>query len=259
VSESSLSVKYDDLLLEVGKFLGYGVVPSKWSSEQSVEVDMYVQAGVRQFYYPPAIPGIPAGYEWSFIRPHASMELDEDNAVVALPDDFGRICGSLHYSPTVHCQPVEIVSESRLQSLSQRSSSSSRPQVAAVRRIESDGTDGQRFEIVFWPTPGEDYTLAYRYEAYAGKLSSDHPYPLGGMRFSGLIIESCLSVAEQRANDEKGLHWDQFAAQLVGAIEQDRKSGARVFGFMGEPSEFATGRRRGCQTEYPVTYKGATW
>jgi hypothetical protein len=37
---------------------------------------------------------------------------------------------------------------------------------------------GQRLEIVFWPTPNAAFTLAYRYEAFSGKLTDENPYQL---------------------------------------------------------------------------------
>lgn len=260
MSESTLSISYADLLAEVGGFLGYGVDSTAWSAVKLAEVDRYIQSGIRQFYYPPAIAGIPAGYEWSFLNPAAEIVTTEDVESQVLPDDFSRITGQLHFAASLNQAPVIIVSEGQMLALQGRVTSTDKPKCAAVRAQESDGTTGQRLEIVWWPTPNDAYTLTYRYEAYSGKLTAAKPYPLGGMKHSELIIESCLAVAEQRANDERGAHTDRFAEMLVAGIQLDKKAGARFFGQMGENYESASGQvRRNFGTTYPVTYKGETW
>ena len=49
MAESTLSISYADLMIEVGVFLGYKSDTSDWSTDQLAEVDRYIQAGVRQF------------------------------------------------------------------------------------------------------------------------------------------------------------------------------------------------------------------
>lgn len=332
MSESTLSIDYDDLEIELGRFLGYpDVDPANWSAAQIAEVERYIQAGYRQFLYPPAVEGVEAGYPWSFLTPTTTIETEsayttgslavvnngtatctltggvwptwaathgtltigstvytissrdgdtvltvvgvdvtaaEDGWSLAhagyqdLPDDLGRIVGDLHFEADVYWRPITQVSEHQIQALLQRDDSTNRPVHAAVRYKASDSTGGQRREIVWWPKPDDDYTLTYRYEAFQAKLvKTTAPYPLGGMKYSELVVESCLAIAEQRANDEKGIHSDAFVRLLAAAIEQDRQSGPRYFGALGEgESDEADARRRRLQgSSYDITYKGATW
>ncbi len=259
MAESSLSITYQDLLTEVGRFLGYGHDQFKWTPSQQDEVDRYVQAGVRQFYYPPAVQGLEPGHEWSFLNPTAEITTEEGEGSQDLPDDFSRILGNLHYDAEIHAVPVVIVSQGRIMALLQQNKDRSRPRCAAVRSKDSNGSDGQRQEIVWWPIPAAALTLSYRYEAYSGKLTETKPYPLGGMKHSGLIIESCLAIAEQYANDERGAHSERFTAQLVASVAQDRKTGARYFGAMGETIEVGIAPRRPVGSSYPISYKGEEW
>lgn len=260
MSESTLSLKYSDLLSEVGAFLGYGVDPSAWSAEKLAEVDRYVQAGVRQFYYPPAVQGVEAAYEWSFLNPTTTIVTADADSEQDLPDALGRILGDLYFAPSVHSSSIVVVSEARMLSLRQSSADKGRPCFAAVRAKAGTAlTSGQRNEIMWWPTPNAAYTLTYRYEAYSGKLTSLLPYPLGGMRYAELITESCLSVAEQRGNDERGLHYERFVSLLASGIAMDRKAGARHFGHMGGEVDESVAPRRHSQASYDVTYKGSTW
>jgi hypothetical protein len=177
-----------------------------------------------------------------------------------LPDDVGRVMGDFFYEPDVYNRSIVLVSEARLQSYLQQSADTDKPQYAAVR-YKSDSptaTVGQRMEVLWWPIPSSAYTLTYRYEAYTGELSNDVKYPLGGMRYSELVLESCLAIAEQRENDERGIHWDSFLRLLRAGIEYDRKQGARYFGHMGSEYD-STLTREQCQSSYDITYKGETW
>jgi hypothetical protein len=291
-------------------------------------VDRYIQAGIRQFYYPPAVEGVDSGYEWSFLNPvttletesayttgslvvasgictltggiwptwaqtHGTLTIDEteysitsrdsnvqltvvgDDVTAAadgwslghagyqdMPDDFGRVIGDLHFEASVYAQSITVVSEHRILTLLQRDTTTNRPRHAALRFKAAAGTVGQRQEIVFWPKPNDDYTLTYRYEAFVGKLvPATTQYPLGGMKYSEVIVESCLAVAEQRANDERGIHWEAFTRLLKTAVQQDRKAGARYFGAMsqGETVQADARCRRLQGSSYDITYKSETW
>jgi len=98
-----------------------------------------------------------------------------------------------------------------------------------------------------------------RLPAVWGELSAGliiSPYLLGGMKYAELLTESCLAVAEQRANDEAGGHTAAFYRLLGDGIARDRKQGASYFGPMTvtavQPSRFSA-------VNYPVTYKEETW
>lgn len=231
----TLQVSYDDLCETVARFLGYD--PDNLTDAQDAEVDTYVQAGVRSFYFPPAVNGAEAGYEWSFMRPATTLTTVADVSIAVLPTDLARVVGDFHFASTVYEPSAVQVSEHRVLSLLQREPGTGAPRCFAVRFKQSYGTHGQVQEVVFWPAPDAAYVLTYRYEAYNGKLSDLNPCPLGGARFSELITESCLAIAEQRANDERGLHTERFMQLLVSGVEMDRRNSARYYGNMGGVSE----------------------
>ncbi len=260
MAESGLSITYSDLLGEVAAFLGYGSDSDEWTAGQKNELDRYVQAGVRRFYYPPAVEGVEAGYEWSFLSPVSSLDTTADDAAQDLPGSLGRVLGCFHYDEDEHRVSIVQVSEARYQALFSRSEDTGPPQVARVRHKEQVVGQGQRLEVAWWPVPDAAYTLSYRYEAYSGKLSAEDPHPLGGMRHAELLVQSCLAVAEQRANDERGLHTGEFEHMLRSAVQQDRRLGARYYGRMGEPGHHTTVPRHGdTGTSYDITYNGSTY
>ena len=114
-----------------------------------------------------------------------------------------------------------------------RSSQTGRPRFAAVESVNEFGERGQRKSLILFPTPDREYSLAFKGDADTGKIDAEqHTMPLGGAMFAELIMESCLAVAEQKANDEIGLHTQNFNSLLVSTIQRDRKSGAQNFGRM---------------------------
>jgi len=175
----------------------------------------------------------------------------------SLPDDFGRLIGELHFKPDDQYAAVKVCSVADMLEMRAIEDRTGAPAFAAVRPKAWDRTTGQRWEILFWPRPDTSYTLYCEYEAYSGALSDSYPYPLGGMELAELYIESCLAVAEQRFNDEVGLHTQAYQAFLTDAVTRDRKRSARYYGRMGQPKTHRERRARGdTGGTYPITYSG---
>jgi len=230
MSESTLSISYPDLMKAVRIYLGY----DPESSEDDAKVDSFVQSGVRNFYYPHAVDGVDAFFEWSFLKPRTTILTVADQEDYDLPDDCARVLDRLFFDSDYHYSPVPIVSVAEILDCRQSTETTGTPQLAAVQSKTSTGSDGQRLEILFWPMPTGGTTLHYRYEAYQGKITTALPYPLGGMKYSELVKKSCLAVAEQEANDEIGIHSQQFERALVAATKRDALSEAHSFGQMGD-------------------------
>jgi len=326
MAESTLSITFDLLAIEVAVFLGYSVTPDDWTVAELAEIDRYIQAGIRQFYYPPAADGIEAGYKWSFLSPvttidtiptyatgslavvdgtctiatgvwpswaatHGTLTIgatvysitsrdgDADLTVVGddataaeggwslkhaayqdLPDGLGRVIGDFFFAPAVYHPSVIQTSEARVLAALSRDTDVSYPVMCTVRHKAQVIPAGQRLEVVWWPIPDAAYTMKYTYEAYTGKLTADtNPYPLGGMKYAELVTESCLAIAEQRANDERGSHTEAFFRLLKSGIAADRKQGATYYGPMSTGESEVSSLRDGTYRNGDVTYKGVTW
>jgi hypothetical protein len=257
MSESGLSIGFEDLVGEVGSFLGFGrKTYTSYSTSRKVLINSIVQSGVRQVYYPPAVIAETTGYEWSWLRPVSTIDIESGTSDYDLPDNFGRLIGTLHYPSAEYREDIVVVSVSKLLQMRAASDLTGAPAYAAIRYKESDRTDGQRQEILFFPEPDDDWTLSYEYESYSGVISDTYPYPLGGMQLAELYIESCLSVAENRVNEEPGTHTQKFKELLVDAIKRDGKRGARIYGNMGD-AELEQGRfYRGITGTTVITYNG---
>ncbi|MDO8302148.1 MAG: hypothetical protein Q7T18_02805 [Sedimentisphaerales bacterium] len=254
--EPTLSISYTELLSEVGRYLGYGRDTAQWSEEERTDVDSVINSGLRQFYVPPPISENDKSHSWSFLKPIDAVTTIAGQSIYDMPDDFGGIEGDLTYEAGSGRQFVRVAGEGLVRNLQSSNSHNGAPSVAAIRPKVSDGTTGQRFEIVFWKTPDSVYVLSYRKLILMSKLSETNPYPLGGMQHGETILESCLSVAEQRLNDgQKGQHWGQFMTRLAASIMYERRSFTPGFlGYNGDRSDY--GGRTNERTTI-VTYNGA--
>jgi len=259
MAESSLTLGWVDLKKEVGFLLGYGSDQTAWSTAQATEIEGIVQTGYRRVLYPPAVQGV-VGYEWSFLRPTTTLAISADDGDYDLPDDYGRIVGEFHYAPDKHQAAIREVPLAILLEMRSSSDRNAYPNFFATRFKDSDGSSGQRQEVLFYPEPDATYTLYYCYDSYQGELGDTYPYPLGGMQMSELYKESCLAVAEARNDDEPGVHTQLFERLLIDAVARDQKRGARNFGRMGQPAATDSEPwRRGSELydgAYSVTYKG---
>ncbi len=94
------------------------------------------------------------------------------------------------------------------------------PKFVAVRpKLLAPGTEGQRFEVLFYPVPDQAYTLDYRYNRIWVKLSTANKYPAGASYHGELILQSCLRMVEQRIHHKRGPHHELFL-EMLGASQQ---------------------------------------
>lgn len=260
MSESELSINYDGLLLEVAAFLGYGSVSTSWSDTQLAELVRYVKSGVRRFYYPPAMEGVEVGYQWSFLNVVATLDTVSGTGTQDLPPNLERVVGGFYYPQDTYRASIVQVSEDRYRQRISRTTSTGQPKVVRVRhKPKQDGT-GHRLEVSWWPVPDAAYTLTYQSKGYTGPLDASNQYPLGGMHHSELLIESCLAVAELRANDERGMHTAEFEDAMRAAVEQDRRNSAAHYGHMGDLSDGrpVVPRHGDTGSAYDISYAGVT-
>lgn len=229
-SGDTLAVGYSDLKKAVARFLGYDY--ATLTTRQIDEVDDIIQSGIRRYYYPPMMDGVDPNFEWSFMRLDGSIETAADEGVYALPDGFGRIAGQIEVV-NERGTSIPVIPYGDIVRMRNRSSQTGRPRFAAVESVNEFGDRGQRKSLILFPTPDRAYSLAFKGDADTGKIDAEqHTMPLGGAMFAELIMESCLAVAEQKANDEIGIHTQNFNSLLVSTIQRDRKSGAQNFGRM---------------------------
>jgi hypothetical protein len=116
---------------------------------------------------------------------------------------------------------ITLIPDVQLRQMAVSAPKSGTPQYAATRPLASDGTRQQGYEIVFYPTPDADMELSYRYSVVPDTLSGDRPFPFGGRQYAELLLQSCLSVAEQRTKGEAGVATGRYLERLAAAVQLD--------------------------------------
>ncbi len=232
MSESSLSMGRPDFMKALGRFLGYGGTSGNWSADQADELQTIVDAGLRKFY---------TAFDWRFLKPTTTQATTAADYDYTLPDNFGYMIGDLTFATSDNAwHNVRIVPEQEIRTLRMTpTSTTGRPQLAAVRPRTTDGTTGQRFELILWPTPDAIYTLTYQYRILTSQLTSGAPYPYGGMQHGETMMEAMLAVAEERYDDEKMIHNQSYREMLQQSILMDQGHGAEFFGYNGDSSDGA--------------------
>jgi len=225
MSESTLSLSYVELRRRVGRYLGYDRNPAQWTTAESQDVTDVILSGLRQFYAPPV------EHDWRFLKVNAELDLVAGQGDYDLPDDYGSLGSEfLTYPSNTQSIFVQVTDEPKIRILRQSPTGTRRPELAAVRPKITDGSTGQRFEILFWPVPDAVYTLTYVYEALPYSLSDNRIYPYGGEAHAETILQSCLAAAELHIREEKGPQWQTFMERLQASIRKDKQLAPRNHG-----------------------------
>jgi hypothetical protein len=252
MAESSLAASWDELRQRVAFDRGYSPDPTAWTPEQLTILEMVLRSGARLFYKPRPIGGAP--HEWSFLKPPFQLILPSGEQDVDLPADFAFLVGSLYFidDSVSRATPLEQKNIAMIQKLRQGSpDSQSQPQFCAVASSSGPSVlKGQRFMLMLWPKPEQNYTVAGRYSVLPEALDTTRPYPYGGAAHAETLIQACLAASEQ-LNGTPGPHSADFAAALAASIEYDRRVQAQS---IDNVDGFYRRRDRDCDLSNYSTY-----
>lgn len=224
MSESTISLTFDDLLQVVGRYLGYGASSSTYSTAQKTRIGEIINSGYRRFITPPVLDGETTIHEWSFLTITTTIATVDGDGETDLPDDFGGLIGDFTWGTGYMRAPITVVADAKMRDLRTGNTQSGYPLYVAIRNKTFDQTAaGQRFELAWWPEPDDAYTLGYTYSALYRKLDSTYLYPLGGAYHAETIRAACLSVAEEEDNDVIGAKNAIWKERLRASIASDRQ------------------------------------
>jgi hypothetical protein len=234
--ESTLSLKKRDFEVGVARFIGFSADPDDWTDAEQDVVEDCTRSGISQFYY----PALPDGrvYEWSFLKPVRSLTLASGATGLDLPDDFGSVSGSILVSESGQTGGWELPVEGIgvvLKMRAEDSDSTGSPVHVAISPQRGTGVaEGQRYRLEVWPTADAAYTLQMEMVLLQSALTGARPYAYGGAAHSETILESCLSIAEQRVNNEFGVHTQKYQERLAASIAFDQKLKPAHLGYNGD-------------------------
>jgi hypothetical protein len=258
VAESTLALSYDDYMAAIADYFGFGRKKTAWTADQTVETDDTVQSGYRTFlFHGPTQLG---QVQWSFLKPLMSISTVSAKSDYPLPDDYGGLTGAVTISTTsTSYSPIRKISSNAIMEMRSRNPSQTGvPHEVAVRAIRADGAQGQRWELMVWPTPDGAYTLQLPTFVLPGKLSATNQYPYGGAAHSETILASCLAAAERKRHNTQGVNYARFMELLMASQSLDGKQHRPDYlGYNGDGSD---GRRHGRHgQEHIVTYNDIEW
>jgi len=150
-----------------------------------------------------------------------------------LPWDFGGVAGDGKFT-FINAENklsfITLTSDTRIRLLRQHSISAGTPYLFSVSPMRTDGTQGQRWELLVHPPPNDNLTVEYRYYIKPNALlDTSNEYPYGSVEHSETIIESCLAIAEAREKDSsKTDHQERFAILLAASVERDKRLGESI-------------------------------
>ncbi len=262
--ESTLALTFSDLQREYGAFMGWGH-DFEWETDADKTscVSADVKSGCRRFYFPKPLEGEREAYEWSFLRPLGTVALATGESVVDLPDEFGGIEGQVTVSSTGSNSffPIQITGEGVLRAaFAELPSATGRPLKAALLFPKTNNANaGQRFQLQVFPAADADYTLTFQYYVLPEALTLVKPYMLGGAQHAETLLEAVLSVAEERRDDAKGVHYIAFMERLAASISQDRRMKPQNLGYNRDRSDGEEWNRRFGYYQSQVTFDGVQY
>lgn len=253
--ESTLAAAHQDLMQDVGFFLGWGRGAAAndvvWTTQQQQAIDRCVKGGLRNFYH--------CGYNWSFLRPVVILGVEEAAQTLPLPDDFGGVEGQITVGLTTGIQwwPVDFGGIGRVyQKYAELPTTTGRPIYCCIEPIKgTTATAGQRFQLRFWPIADDDYQLKFQYYVNPDYLSGAFPYAYGGAQHAETLLESCLALAEKILDNEATLHSMLFKEHLAMSQQMDRRNKPQHLGYNGDWSD-QKDQRWGFRGLNPITVGG---
>jgi hypothetical protein len=235
---SDLALKYEDIAAAVGRFLGYGrgvVFGEKaWNAKQQADIDDCIRIGYTRFLRPTPVGG--ASYNWSFLAPTGSVSTVSGNATVPLMHDFGGLEGLVVVTGggTLHQSPEYLVRKLHADNTSARGS----PMYFCLLTDKAaTPLHPQRHSFLVYPTPDAVYTMTFRYYHNPAALTTPKPYALGGPEHSETVLASCIAVAEETMDDQRGVRYQAFVERLAASISFDRHRKPKNLGYNGDKSD----------------------
>lgn len=270
MAESTLAIPWTELQARVGAFLGWGrgllvYGDEAWTPFKQFEIDGAVGSGLRQFYYPPPMDGRDSSYDWSFLKPVATIGFQAATSAVPLPDDFGGFEGPITILVTKQTsQPwrIELRNEGMIREMYSRTPQMSGPPLYAAQQAlkGTTATQGQRFQLFVFPLADQYYTLQFQYYINPDFLNGAFPYAYGGPVHAETILESCLAIAEARQDDASSVHAARFAERLAASISMDRRNKPHGLGYNRDCSDQRGFDRRDMHWFAPsATYNGSSF
>lgn len=231
---ADLRLTFSEVYKEVSRFLGWGASPAGQNLTDSKAI---THSGYNKFLYPMRLTTTPpAPHLWSFLIKEAVLMLQGGKWEYTLPKDFDRLYTRFTYDTNDQYAPMKQVSSDMIRNNYVRSNSEGQPsQFALVPSVYSAEAGATNFQVLFYETPSQAYTLHYSYVIRPPKLVNDADYFVGGDFASEAVLECALAVAEIRWDGQPGTHSAEAERLIQNLIVADTPIRPGYFGTMRDP------------------------
>ena len=207
------------------------------STDETKFAKMCVNSGYKRFLKG-LDPRSGRTYQWSFLSPNATLEIDGDSDnIFELPDNFGHMVDPFVYDTG------DAIDECTPYDLKRHTQATGRPVKWALFPVDGG------YAVSFWPAPGIETTLRYRYRVIAPALSGDTDTYLGGALYTDAILYAAFAEAEYRKLKTIGVSDQLFKEKMIEAIDTDSRNKPRNIGRMTDG-----GISTGVERRTTVTY-----
>lgn len=250
----SLALTRDELRGQLGFELGWGRDESDWDDYKIAAIDSAVRSGLRRFLLNTVSPGTRKNYRWSFLRQNFPFTTAADVYRYNLPSDFGHVDGHLlHDDATVSYPPLRIVNESMFDQLkAQNPAVTGLPTMGAVRARRTDVAE-QQYELLLYPTPGDEYDMKLGYHVNPEMISDDMPHLPGGPAMARAIKYACLAEMGHLVDDSARLE-AVYQDALAAAISYDSRQDGGFLGINSDPDSDREDMDRHYRTHNPNAF-----
>lgn len=223
----SLTLTYDEIRRELGRFLGIGTDFNSWSAATATEIADIIRRGSRRFYFPEPIAisdNEVVTHKWSFLEAELSVTLAAGATYHDLPTDFL----SLSRRPSIigSDYPLAEIAENSLRDLTNAEAGLGFPQYYTVQRNAVGGALAYRIGV--HPKPASSMTLEGNYVFEPPEVGPGQA-PICTANHSETFLSALLATADEMLNIEsigqQSYHGERFKTLMRMSILQDRAIG----------------------------------
>lgn len=176
------------------------------SGSDLTEVKDWVNDGYLRFL---------SDFNWSFMTPNTTLSVTSDSSSTTLPSNFEEMDSDFTFSADVSYARIRPTTIENILNMRANADTNSIPKWYAIDAVTFDETAGQRWQVLFYPTAGSNYTLTYSYRVQPDKMTNDDDYPLGGSRHNMTILQAAYMIAEQRAGGVAGAQTQIYEKMML--------------------------------------------
>jgi hypothetical protein len=197
-------IGYDELVLSLAG--------DRFSMTDSATQISTINEGLRYFY---------AAHDWSFLYKTTTLAVTAAEADTDLPADFSQITDPFSYEPDEYRGSPQEVESHTIREHRAIHDFNSHPQMFAITSDDFVAATGERWKVMWYPRPEEDYTMYYRYRA-SPTIPTTGEMMRGDPRFSNAAMYCVYAAAASYKKDQDTYYADMRDKTMATAIQQDK-------------------------------------